>query len=83
VDREISRAVADGIVLAEDADNLREDMLADAGITDSSSNINDTDDDDFFGCTLSTGGRPDPVFPALVVIALLYLTRHKWQRVRK
>jgi len=34
VDREISRAVADGFVLAEDADSLRQDMLVDAGISD-------------------------------------------------
>ena len=80
VDREISRAVADGIVLAEDADNLRQDMLADAGIADNSSN---DDDDNFFGCTLGTGGRPDPVFPVLVVIALAHLLRHKWRRVQK
>ncbi len=34
VDREISRAVADGIVLPEDADSLHQDMLADAGVAE-------------------------------------------------
>jgi hypothetical protein len=75
VDRAISRAVADGIVLAEDADSLRQDMLADAGISDNS------DSDNFFGCTLGSNGRPDPTFPALVLIALAYLTRRKWLRI--
>jgi len=78
VDREISRAVADGIVLAEDADSLRQDMLADAGISD----IDDGDDsDNLFGCTLGSNDRPDPTFPALVLIALAYLTRRRWLRV--
>ena len=34
VNRAISRAVADGFVLPEDADRLRRDMLADAGFSD-------------------------------------------------
>jgi len=79
VDREISRAVADGFVLAEDADSLRQDMLADAGISDNGGG----DSDNFFGCTLGSNGRPDPTFPALVMIALAYLTRRKWLRVHK
>jgi hypothetical protein len=81
VDREISRAVADGTVLPEDADNLRNDMLAEAGITDNSNN--DDDDDNFFGCSLGGNGSPDPVFPVLVLLALVYLTRHKWRRLHK
>jgi hypothetical protein len=76
-DRAISRAVADGIVLAEDADNLRQDMLADAGVVDDSVD----DNDNVFGCTLSSNGRPDPTFPALVLIALAYVTRRRWLRL--
>jgi hypothetical protein len=72
VNREISRAVADGIVLAEEADSIRQDMLADAGISD---------DDGDSGCTLSNNGAPDPTFPALLLIALAYQMRRKWLRV--
>jgi hypothetical protein len=82
-DRAISRAVADGIVLAEDADNLRRDMLADAGVIDTGIDAGvDDDGDNVFGCTLSRNGRPDPTFPVLVLIAFLYVTRRKWLRVR-
>jgi hypothetical protein len=78
VDREISRAVADGILLAEDADSLRQDMLADAGISDNDDGGNS---DNIFGCTLGSNGRPDPTFPVLVLIALAYLTRRRWLRI--
>jgi hypothetical protein len=78
VDREISRAVADGFVLAEDADSLRQDMLVDAGIAE---NVDGVDSNNTFGCALGSNGRPDPTFPALVLIALAYLTRRKWLRV--
>jgi len=86
VDREICRAVADGIVLAEDADSLRQDMLADAGISENSdagifAHSGCGDSDNFFGCTLGSNGRPDPTFPALVLIALAYLTRRKWLQI--
>jgi hypothetical protein len=78
VDREISRAVADGILLAEDAESLRQDMLADAGISDNDDGGNS---DNIFGCTLGSNGRPDPTFPVLVLIALAYLTRRRWLRI--
>lgn len=76
VGRAISRAVADRIVLVEDEDNIRQDMLADAGIEDMGA-----DSDNFFGCTLGSNGRPDPTFPVLILIALAYSTRRKWRRV--
>jgi hypothetical protein len=79
VDREISRAVADSIVLAEEADELRQDMLEDAGIAPAISSGGDSDN--IFGCTLSKTGRPDPTFPALLLIALAYQMRRKWRQV--
>ncbi len=83
VDRAISRAVADGFILAEDTDSLREAMLADAGVSDGGAGGGGSDSDNFFGCTLGSNGRPDPTFPALVMISLAYLARRKWQRVRQ
>jgi hypothetical protein len=79
VDREISRAVADRILLQEDANGLRQTMLADAGITatDTSSG---SDDDNAFGCALARNRQPDPLFPVLVMIALAYLVRRHWPR---
>ena len=84
VDREISYAVAEGFVLAADADNMRQDMLAGAGITDQGTDGGgDSDSDNFFGCTLGTNGRPDPTFPLLVFISLAYLTRRLLRRAIK
>ncbi len=31
-----------------------------------------------FGCTVGTGGKPDPTLPLLIAASLLYMTRRKW-----
>ena len=69
VDRAISSAVADGFILAEDANSLKNDMLADAGIEKNNG-----------GCTLGNKGNPDHTLPLLLIIALLYQLRRKWLR---
>jgi hypothetical protein len=73
-DRAISRAVADGFILAEDAGRLKDDMLADAGIEENNGGGS--------GCTLGNKDNPDHTLALLLIIALLYQVRRKWLRTR-
>ncbi|MEC9376215.1 MAG: alpha/beta hydrolase domain-containing protein [Pseudomonadota bacterium] len=61
VNREISRAVADGIILRDEADNLKKDMLKDAGLEIGGSGG---------GCTLSRNGASDSTFLFLIALAI-------------
>jgi hypothetical protein len=41
------------------------------------------DSDNFFGCTMGSGNGPvDPTLPVLLLVALAFLTRRRWMRVR-
>jgi serine/threonine-protein kinase len=41
------------------------------------------DGDNFFGCSLGSGDGPvDPTLPILLLVALMFLTRRGWMRVR-